>query len=137
MLARFRPSFFWNGIALALWVGTIFFFSALEGSPYPFDPPLWYILERKGAHVFEYAVLTLLLTRFVTDCFPREPFRKVLAFSAVCALSFAASDELHQFFVPYRGAKISDVLIDSIGVFGMAGMLLLLWQKERGKKNPR
>ncbi|MEI8096954.1 MAG: hypothetical protein WCG73_02515, partial [Candidatus Moraniibacteriota bacterium] len=56
--------FFLQGLALVLWMGVIFFFSSLSGSPNPFDPPLWYYLERKGAHVCEFSVLFVLTTQF-------------------------------------------------------------------------
>lgn len=125
---------FWNALLLLSWMSVIFFFSSLAGSPDSFDPPFWYVLERKGAHVFEYMVLLFLFVRFMVSLLPREPFWKTLSISLASTFLFAVSDELHQFFVPYRGAKITDVGIDGIGMVCMAGILFLLWHRSKEKK---
>ena len=41
-------------------------------------------------------------------------YRHIL-FSAIVCVLYAATDEIHQLFVPGRGGQIRDVLIDSIG----------------------
>jgi VanZ family protein len=126
------PTIF-HGITLFLWMSVIFSFSSLPGSSY-FDPPLWYIFERKGAHVFEYAVLMLLSVRFFRAWFSEESFRRILSLAGVCSLAFAATDELHQFFVPYRGAKMSDVAIDGLGILlAGAAIFLILRRSQRNK----
>jgi VanZ family protein len=114
-------------------MGVIFFFSSLPGTGADFDPPLWYVLERKSAHVFEYAVLMLLTFRFVRRVFVREAFLRQLLLSGAFSLAYAATDELHQFFIFGRGAKMTDVLIDGLGIVVMVGGLFLLWKL--GKKN--
>ena len=40
---------------------------------------------------------------------------KILLISAIIALLYAISDEIHQFFVPNRGPQVKDVLIDFSG----------------------
>ncbi len=120
-------------LPLLLWMGVIFFFSSLPGSGADFEPPLWYVLERKSAHVFEYAVLMLLMFRFVRRAFPRDVFLGWLSLSMVCSLAYAATDELHQFFVFGRGAKMTDVAIDGIGIIFMV-VGLLVFRKWNGKK---
>jgi VanZ family protein len=87
----------------------------------------WHHVFRKTCHLTEYAILFLLVWRAV-----HKPARKDvrrwrwdeagLALSVVFA--YAASDELHQVFVPTRTALVSDVLIDTSGG---AVALLLLW----------
>ena len=82
---------------------------------------------RKCAHLAEYAVLALLLWRAVHQ--PAEPSHTPWRWSkaglvvALVAL-YAASDEIHQAFVPSRDASVRDVLLDTIG--GALG-LLCLW----------
>ncbi len=105
-----------RGLPLFSWMGVIFFFSSLHGSAYPYEVTLSYYLERKGAHVLEYAVLMILAVRLFFALFPRDAVRRILMLSAAFAITYALSDELHQFFVSYRGAKMSDVLIDGLGV---------------------
>ena len=126
MRTPFRCSpVFLRGLSLFSWMGVIFFFSTLPGSENPFEPTLLYYMERKGAHVIEYAVLMLLSVRFAFALFPRSTLDKVLFLAAVFSLTYGISDELHQFFVPYRGAKLTDVAIDGLGVL-LAGMVIAI-----------
>lgn len=125
---------FLRGSALFLWMSVIFSFSALPGSEYPFDPTLLYYLERKGAHVTEYAILMLLAVRFAFALFPRLAFKRILFSAAVFSILYGASDEWHQSFVPYRGAKLSDVAIDGLGILLMTGVLFSVWYIYQRKK---
>ena len=89
---------------------------------------------RKCAHVAEYAVLALLLWRALRK--PAEhgkaPWRwsKAGLVLALVAL-YAASDEIHQAFVPSRQASVWDVLLDTSGA---ALALLCLWGFGRLRK---
>lgn len=67
---------------------------------------------RKAAHVCEYALLGLLLRLL---CQIHGWPQRWLPFGV--GVAYAASDELHQFFVPGRLGAVTDVLIDSAGVF--------------------
>jgi VanZ family protein len=82
---------------------------------------------RKTCHLTEYGVLAWLLWRAIRKPLKRDarPWRWPEAGLALALVfAYAASDELHQVFVPNRTAQISDVLIDTSG--GVAA-LLLLW----------
>lgn len=73
---------------------------------------------RKGAHTAEYAILAALLWRA-----RRQPVRgdarpwqwSEAGLALGLAIAFAASDELHQAFVPSREARVGDVFIDGAG----------------------
>jgi hypothetical protein len=67
----------------------------------------WWWLFVKGFHVLEFALLGFLLLRAM----PKHP----LAALAI-ATGFAIVDELHQTLVPARGGRLSDVVIDLVGV---------------------
>ena len=125
------PSFIFRGLPLLLWMGVIFSFSSMHGSAYPFDTTLTYHLERKSAHVIEYAVLVALAVRFAYVIFPHETFSKILLLATAFSITYGASDELHQFFVPYRGANISDVFIDSMGALLIASIYYFLYRRNR------
>lgn len=84
---------------------------------------------RKGAHTVEYAILAVLLWRA-----RRQPVRgdarpwqwSEAGFALGLAITFAASDELHQAFVPSREGRVGDVFIDSAGaVLGVASLWFL------------
>ena len=79
----------------------------------------WDTILRKGAHVTEYAVLGGLLYRALG--------REALALAT--GIVYAATDELHHYFVRGRHASPVDVAIDAVGV--AVGMLLWLRLRER------
>lgn len=98
-----------------LWMAVIFYLSSMPGSGVEYEMPTLLLLERKGAHIFEYFLLTLLSARIFVFHMPRNIARS-LWLSASFALMYAASDEIHQLFVFGRTGKATDVLIDGIGI---------------------
>lgn len=126
-IKRFLHSFPW-GKALLLWALVIFYFSSLPGSPYPVDMTVRYYIERKGAHVFEYFFFTLLLFGFVRRRYPSESFSVLASLAVFGATLYGLSDELHQYFIPFRGARLSDVGIDLLGALLAIGCLALFRQ---------
>lgn len=130
-----KPSLiFLHGLSLLIWMGVIFFFSSLSGSENPFEPTLLYYMERKGAHIIEYTMLMFLAVRFVMVMFPQETLKKIFLLAGAFSITYGAMDELHQFFVPYRGARISDVLVDSLGVLLMGVFLWFVMDMRKRKK---
>lgn len=119
-------------VLLLAWMTVIFSFSMLSGKLTAGPPPLWYFIERKGAHVIEYAMLMMLSFRYFRLAFSRESFGWVLALSAAFSLMYGVTDELHQFFVPLRGARMWDVGIDGIGIL-LAGVLIILLQRNKNR----
>jgi VanZ family protein len=88
---------------------------------------------RKAAHVTEYAVLSWLLARaFLRPGTPWGRWQlKVALLAWLIASLYAASDELHQAFVPNRQGRWSDVCLDS---FGAAVGIVSLYQFGRWRK---
>ncbi len=82
-------------------------------------------LFRKACHLSEYAILAMLLWRAIHShrrnnhhwLWPEAGLAVAIVFL------YAATDELHQVFVPTRTGMVSDIFIDTGG--GAAGMLLL------------
>jgi len=84
-------------------------------------------LFRKCCHMMEYSLLAVLAWRAVRQPQKkvRRPWRRDEAGLALAiVLLYAASDELHQVFIPGRTGQFSDVIVDVIG--GSIG-LTLLW----------
>jgi VanZ family protein len=75
-------------------------------------------LTRKCAHVTEYAVLALLFWRALRKPKRNDP-RPWKWHEATLPVLFvglyAATDEIHQLFVPNREGKFADVIIDTAG----------------------
>jgi len=132
-------------LPVLIWMGMIFSASSDSGSfqhssriiaplvhwllPHLSDQAVHHVVVfvRKCAHLSEYAVLALLLWRALRQnsvpgttgwCWPKAGL-----ILAVVAL-YAASDEIHQAFVPSREGSVRDVLLDTTGAaFG----LFCLW----------
>jgi VanZ family protein len=117
---------------VVVWAGVIFSFSTDAFSsehtqnvvigmlhtllPYTPEPTLLTLHDfiRKCAHVVEYFVFGVLLFRAIKA--PRQGWQLRWAFLAVLiAALYASSDEIHQIFVPSRGASVWDALLDTSG----------------------
>lgn len=75
---------------------------------------------RKSAHTFEFLILAVLLSWTMFNY--RIRWGKGVIYILIMVLFYAITDEVHQLFVPERGASITDVLIDFIG--GIIGVIL-------------
>lgn len=95
---------FW--IPTLFWMGVIFYFSSRPRVSVS-EKYLINFLFFKTLHIIEYAVLYFLLFR---------SFKKRFFYAFLFSLLYAATDEIHQMFVPTREGKIRDVLIDAIGI---------------------
>ncbi len=114
-MARSRLLTVW--LPVLIWAAVIFTLSSIPSLSTGLGT--WDTILRKAAHLAEYAVLGGLLYRALG----REP----LALAA--GIAYAATDELHQYFVRGRHASPVDVAIDAVGV--AVGMLLWLRLRKR------
>lgn len=90
--------------------------------------PLWFDAEnfhanlRKWAHVAIFAALGVGMALTVHSWLSGLTLRRQGMQAAVLCVLYAASDELHQYFVPGRAALMGDVVIDVLGILpGVAG----------------
>ena len=86
---------------------------------------LEYII-RKLAHFSIYTIVGILLMGFVST-YEMEKIKKIYI-SIVMGITYAISDEIHQAFIPGRAAKLTDVIIDTMGVF-LGIVILLIFMK--------
>jgi VanZ family protein len=114
-MARSRLLTVW--LPVVAWAAVIFALSAIPNLSTGLGT--WDTILRKGAHLTEYAVLGGLLYRALS--------RETLALAA--GIAYAATDELHQYFVRGRHASPVDVAIDAVGV--SVGVLLWLGLRKR------
>lgn len=89
---------------------------------------LEYII-RKGAHLTEFAVLFVLYCRAL--CL--SGVRKAGLLALMMTIAYAATDELHQYFVPGRAASPVDVMIDACGALAAWGMLTVFDRIKKGR----
>src|SRR6202795_4283006 len=104
-------------LPVVAWAAVIFTLSAIPSLSTGLGT--WDTILRKGAHVTENAILVGLLYR--------AQGREARALAA--GIAYAATDELHQYFVRGRHASPVDVAIDAVGV--AVGMLVWLRLRER------
>ena len=99
-----------------LWASVIFFFSSL---PQQTTSQVFIIdfVIKKIAHLSEYAILYALLYRST---------QKKLILSFILTIIYAATDEIHQSFVPGRTAKLYDVV--GFDLAGASIAAFLLWK---------
>lgn len=115
---------------LLLWLTAIYLLSSrsLFFMGIAFD--FWAFVIRKLAHMFEYAVLTLLLFRILHQTEKRHVYWN-LAWAFIFAVLYAVSDEYHQTLVTGRHGVYTDVLIDGAGSLVAVWLLALSWKYKK------
>lgn len=127
-----------TGILLLSWMAVIFFFSCEDGQKSgktstdkvtemlevvtPSKPPEQIKNQvsnnqksiRKTAHFLVYSVLGLLSTAFFTTAGVTSAKNRFILSVSLCYF-YAATDELHQYFVVGRSGLVSDIIIDLLG----------------------
>ena len=121
-------------LLLGTWLAVIFVFSA-QPTWTSSRPWMHVTLIRKSAHALEFALLTALVWKVLKYVEEHSlGLEKVARYRVWIAFLFpflyAISDELHQYFVPHRKGKVTDVAIDAVGVL-FAWMLLWLWERRQ------
>jgi VanZ family protein len=101
-------------VSVVVWAGFIFYLSSIPSLNSGWG--IWDLVARKMAHITEFGILTVLVARALRKTVQNWLVTRVLVFSAVAALLYAVSDEIHQSFVPGRGPSFGDVLIDGCGI---------------------
>ncbi|MCP4583513.1 MAG: hypothetical protein GY839_18040 [candidate division Zixibacteria bacterium] len=93
--------------------GLIFFVSSISVLPTEIPD---FNLRDKLVHFVEFAFFGILLWRSVAQW--RLPLRgsKMLILALSVGIIYAASDEVHQFYVPGRDGNIMDWIADAIGL---------------------
>ena len=82
--------------------------------PSPEQIPDWSYFD-KFLHLVCYALLGALFFRAFNTSRIKENLNLLVMLSIFCSSLYGISDELHQYFVPYRCADIMDVLADILG----------------------
>ena len=81
---------------------------------------------RKIAHFSIYTLVGFLVMALLST-YENIKRKNQIYISTMLGISYAISDEIHQSFTPGRGPKITDVFIDSLGVFfGIIVILLIV-----------
>jgi VanZ family protein len=93
------------------WMGLIFYLSSRPSS-------LPSVVPDYIPHFAAYVILALLLLRALR--LHPIPGRGAVALALLITVLYAASDELHQAFVPTRTASLQDFLVDTLAAVSVA-----------------
>lgn len=69
----------------------------------------------KAIHFLAYAGLGVLFYRAYQTLRLKDNLKMLILASVVSASLYGISDEIHQYFVPYRNADLMDILADMLG----------------------
>lgn len=91
---------------------------------------------RKAAHIAEFGIFSAAVFYGIRG--ERRSWRSEwAAIALLIAASYAGLDEWHQSFVPMRGARIGDVVIDSTGaLFAQLSIWAYIQLHRRAEKSP-
>ena len=94
--------------AVVLYMAAIFYMSALSDPPVPAGTD-------KSLHGLAYLGLAIVVLRALAGGLPRRIDMRVAIIGFLITVAYAATDELHQMFVPGRTADAFDLLADAGG----------------------
>lgn len=107
------------------YMAAIFYFSSLPGSRLPIQPGVWDHL----LHFLAYGGLGASIALSVGD--PAMSWRQAMI-AVVIGITFGASDEWHQSFVPLRDASLRDWVYDALGVIVGVPLVWTLMRRSAG-----
>lgn len=102
-------------------------FGSIEKSDFKFLLyPLYllYVYPDKVAHLILYAGFGLLLYLTFNNSSISSLRKYSIVFTIIIGISYGASDEFHQSFVPGRTASVLDLLADAIGIIVVPALKL-------------
>ncbi len=130
--------FAWGPVLV--WMGLIFYVSTQNTWTVVQGPPIIQAV-RKSAHVFEYALLALLLGRALSAAWAaedgavtRDVMLRVWRVGTLLSGLYAASDEIHQSFVPKREFHLTDILIDTLSALGALGVWYIVCVERKRRR---
>lgn len=100
---------------LLLWGPVIVYMAAILLLSAQSSPPAPASVSDKVLHAIEYGVLALLVFRAVSGGLPVVVDARRAGLTMLITVAYAASDELHQLFVPQRNSDLRDFLADAAG----------------------
>ena len=106
---------FWYWVPVALYAGMIFYLSAQSHPEEQLPSFLIEDVSDKVLHGVEYGILALLCYRAFRWAAGSAVAQQAVVLAIVAASVYGVTDEVHQFFVPFRESSWQDWLADTIG----------------------
>ena len=93
---------------------------------------VWGFPIRKLAHMTEFGILAMLMFIVLKDYVQKHQTKKQYCLTWIGAVCYAATDEIHQLFVPGRSGNVIDVCVDAAGIT-IALILIYLVRRVYGR----
>jgi VanZ family protein len=122
-----KSTFIKYHLPVLIYAGLIFWGSSISSIPAKFP----FTIKDKFLHIGEFAVFGILLTRSAAVMVRSRRQRLILFWILLSGGVFAASDEIHQYFVPGRTCDIYDWLADIVGLALGAAIVYIVIRKKR------
>jgi VanZ family protein len=127
------PSFFRYWAPVIAYASLIFYFSSLSHPEERLPEFLIKEISDKLLHLMEYGMLATLCYRAFRWAAAPSAARRAVVLAILVASAYAATDEVHQLFVPLREASWMDWTADTIGAaVGAVG-----WSRLTARREPR
>ena len=114
-LQREMVNVFWYWAPVALYAGMIFYLSAQSHPEEHLPSFLLKDVSDKVLHAVEYGLLAVLCYRAFRWAAGPAVARQAVVAAIVAASVYGVTDEVHQFFVPFRESSWLDWLADTAG----------------------
>jgi VanZ family protein len=85
-----------------------------SANPSPEQIPSFPFVD-KALHFAAYGIMGILFYRAYQTLRIKDNIQMLMLLSVVSASLYGISDEIHQYFVPFRDAEVADVIADIIG----------------------
>lgn len=105
----------WYWVPVALYAGVIFYLSAQSHPEDDLPSFLFKEVSDKVLHAVEYGILAVLCYRAFRWAAGPALARQAVVLAILTASVYGITDEVHQFFVPFRESSWQDWLADTVG----------------------
>jgi VanZ family protein len=122
-----RKTFVLYHLPVLIYAALIFWGSSLHAIPHKFP----FELKDKILHAGEYFVLGALLTRSLSVIMSGLTARAFIIWIGIVGALYAASDELHQYFVPGRSCDFADWVADIVGLACGVAIIYIIGVRKR------
>ncbi|HSL05828.1 MAG TPA: VanZ family protein [Nitrospiraceae bacterium] len=106
---------FWYWLPVVLYAGAIFYLSSKSHPEEQLPSFLFKDVSDKVLHAVEYGILAVLCYRAFRWAAGPIAARQAVVSAIVAASVYGVTDEVHQFFVPFRESSWLDWLADTAG----------------------
>ncbi|TDL79020.1 VanZ family protein [Peribacillus frigoritolerans] len=109
---------------ILIWILSSMPADAIINTPFSFDR-----LMKESLHLIEFGILYWLIA--LAFAAHQSWTVKASILAAGVSILYGATDEIHQYFVPYRSATVIDLVKDTIGVLVSFYMMKVTYFKKR------